>query len=99
MLEAGEQLQCLMQKEEAKNIEGRNRARGMNVGKDQLLGEGRYSARQEWIQLADITIQQCRLVAVRAREKVEEPGERFTSFTKIVQVSGKAFTDFLQGLV
>lgn len=28
----------------------------MNIDKDQLLGEGQYSALQEWIQLADITI-------------------------------------------
>lgn len=45
VLEAGQQLQCLMwQKEEAKNIEQRNRAKRMNIVEDQLVGEGWYSA-------------------------------------------------------
>ena len=46
----------MWQSVEAMNIEQQCRVKGMNVVKDQLLGEGRYSARQEWIQLADITI-------------------------------------------
>jgi hypothetical protein len=34
------------------------------------------------------------MVALRAWDKVEDPGKKSTSFTKIIQGSGEAFTDF-----
>lgn len=44
MLEPGPQLQwCSLWRVEAKDIEQRNRARGINVSQDQLLGEGTYA--------------------------------------------------------
>ena len=67
----------------------------MNTVKDEVLGEGRYSDIQEQIQFDDTAIEQCHLVALRAWDKVEESENRSTSFTKIVQGSGEAFTDFL----
>lgn len=71
----------------------------MDIVKVQLLDEGWYSDLQEQIQFDDAVIEQCHLGALRAWDKVEEPRKRPTSFTKIVQSSGKAFTDFLQRLV
>jgi hypothetical protein len=38
-------------------------------------------------------------MAIRAWGEDEEPGKRFTSFTKILQGSEEAFTAFLQRLV
>jgi hypothetical protein len=46
----------------------------MNIVKDQLPGEGRSSDVQEQGQFDDVTLEQCWLVALRAWDKVEEPG-------------------------
>ena len=64
---------------------------GMNIVKDQFLGEGWHCDIQEQIQFDDATIEQCPL---SGWDKVEEAGKRSTSFTKIMQGSGKATTDF-----
>ena len=57
-----------------------------------MLYQGQYSDIQEQIQFDDATIEQCHLAALRGWDKVEE---KSTSFTKIKQSSGKAFTNFL----
>ena len=38
-------------------------------------------------------------MALRAWDKVEDPGKKSTSFTKIIQGSGEGFTYFCQRLV
>lgn len=71
-----------------------NKARRMDIVKDQLLGEGQYSDLQQQIRFDDAITEQCHFVALRDQDKVGEPGKRSTSFTKIVQGSGEAFADF-----
>lgn len=70
----------------------------MNIIKYQLVGEARYSDLKEQLWF-DVVIEQCHLAPLWAWDKIEEPGERSTSFTKIAQGSGEAFTDYLQSLV
>lgn len=55
-----------MVEEEAVNIEPQSGVRGMNIPKDQLLGE-QWSS--EGMQSDDATVEQCHLVALRAWDK------------------------------
>ena len=61
---------------------------------DQLIGEGYYAGIQEQVQFEDAIIEKFHLSALKAWYKVEEPGKKSTSFTKIIQGFGEAFTDF-----
>lgn len=69
-------------------------ARGINVTKDQLLGEG-YADLQEQIQFDDVIIEQFCVAALRAWDVIEEPGQGSSSFVKIIQDSAGALADFL----
>ena len=67
VLEAGQQFQWLLWcRHEATKVEQHNIARGINVAKDQLLGEGHYANLQEQIQCDDIVIKECHIAALRA---------------------------------
>lgn len=72
------------------NIEPQSGVRGMNIAKDQSLGEQWYS---EGMQSDDTTVEQRHLVALRAWDKVELGGKS-SSFTNIIQSSGESFTGF-----
>ena len=60
-----------------------NRAKGVNIVKEQLLEESQF----------DSMIVQCILVSLRAWHNVEEEGKSSMSFAKIMQSPGKIFTD------
>lgn len=67
----------------------------MDIVKDKLLCEGQYADIQqtyEQIQLDYATIQQYHLDALRTWDKGEDPGEKPTSFTKIIQALERPFT-------
>ena len=82
------------QRDKATNTEQQNRAGGDKYSKRPVLSEAQYSDIQEQIQFDDVTIEQCHMVALRAWDKVEDPGKKSNSFTKIIQGSGESFTDF-----
>ena len=74
-------------------MEQGSQTRGVKRVKDQLPGEGQYANAnlQRRTQL-DASVVQCHLVALRARDKVEEPGKR----SKAAQSAGDICTAFLQ---
>lgn len=98
-LEAGPQLQWqIWWKEEARAIEEQNRARGINISQDQLLGEGQYANLQRQLEFDDPILELCQLAALNAWDKVKEPGKSSESLSTIRQGPKEAFTDFLQRL-
>nr|XP_021486637.1 E3 ubiquitin-protein ligase RNF135 isoform X1 [Meriones unguiculatus] len=85
-------------KEEAADMEQSNRIMGVNVQKDQLLGEGKYDSLTRQVQFDDATIEQCRLVTLRAWDKVEEKKKSSISFERILQRPREPYSHFLQRL-
>ena len=47
----------------------------------------------------DVTVGQCHLVALRAWDKLKEPGNTSVSFPKITQGQGEAYTHVLRRLM
>lgn len=99
VLEPSQRLQFLTWfKEEAKNIEKQWRDKGIQVCQDQLMGEGQYASAQTQCLYDVQTLILCRTAALNAWDKVEEPGKKSESFTKVKQGPKESFTDFLQRL-
>lgn len=61
--------------------------------REQLIGESYYADIQEQVHFEDAIVEQGHLAALRAWDKVE-PGKKSTPFTKIIQGTREAFTDF-----
>ena len=72
-----------------------NQTRAANVAKDQLLGEDQFANLQRQVQLDDAIVVQSHLVALRAWDKLKEPGNRSVSFPKTIQGQGEAYTHVL----
>ncbi|XP_052593228.1 torsin-1A-interacting protein 1 isoform X3 [Peromyscus californicus insignis] len=85
-------------KDEAKNIEKQWRDKGIQVCQDQLIGEGQYASAPAQCLYDVQTLILCRTAALNAWDRVEEPGKKTESFTKVVQGPKESFTDFLQRL-
>ena len=99
VLEAGQLMQWKSWwREEAKMIEQRNRARGIEVSQDQLLGEGEYADVELQSLYDEHTLVLCRMAALNAWDRIEEIGKKLESFTKVVQSPRETFTDFLHRL-
>ncbi|XP_052568117.1 endogenous retrovirus group K member 10 Gag polyprotein-like [Peromyscus californicus insignis] len=98
VLEPSQRLQWLTWfKDEAKNIEKQWRDKGIQVCQDQLIG-GQYASAQTQCLYDVQTLILCRTAALNAWDRVEEPGKKTESFTKVVQGPKESFTDFLQRL-
>ncbi|XP_052610186.1 oxidized purine nucleoside triphosphate hydrolase isoform X1 [Peromyscus californicus insignis] len=99
VLEPGQNLQWKMWfNNEAKNIEKQWRDSGIQVCQDQLIGEGQYVSVQTQCSYDVQTLVLCRTAALNAWDRVEEPGKKTESFTKVIQGPKESFTDFLQRL-
>jgi hypothetical protein len=71
-----------------------NLARGINVVKDQLLGEG-CSADLHKSNLMMVELNNVILMLYELEIWLRNLGEKSTSFTKMIQNSGEAFPEFL----
>ena len=85
-------------REEAKMIEQRNRARGIEISQDQLLGEGEYADVERQSLYGEHTLDLCHMAALNAWDRIEDVGKKLESFTKVIQSPRETFTDFLQRL-
>ena len=72
-------------REEAKTIEQRIRARGIEVSQDQLLGEGEYIDIERQSLYNEHTLDLCYKVALKPCDWIEEIGNKTESFTKVIQ--------------
>ena len=79
-------------------IEQRNRARGIEISQDQLLGEGEYADVECQSLYGEHTVALCPMAASNAWNLIEEIGKKLESFTKVVQSPRETFTDFLHRL-
>lgn len=84
---------------EAAIMENHNCSKGVNIMKDQLLGEYQYADLQRWCNLVILLLYSVLLVAFRGWDKMEEQGKRSMSLTKTMQSPGETFTDFLHRLM
>ena len=99
VLEAGQLMQWKSWwREEAKMIEQRNRAIGIEISQDQLLGEGEYADVERQALYSEHTFQLCRTAALNAWDRIEEVGKKLESFTRVIQSPSETFTDFLHRL-
>ena len=72
ILESDPQLQWLTwQKDEASVMEQQNPDRGINIVKDQLLGENEYAEFQMQILCDDVSLEQCHILGLNAQKKDE----------------------------
>ena len=62
--------------------------------RDQMIGEDWYADIWGRVHFDYTIIEQCHLATLRAWDKDEEPGKKLILYTKIIQGSGEAFTDF-----
>lgn len=74
-----------------------NRTRGIDIVRDQLLGEGPYPHLRIQITLHDAILQQCHTIALNSWDKFGQQGQS-ELFTEIIQGSNESFTNFLQRL-
>ena len=79
-------------------VEQRNRARGIEISQDQLLGEGEYADIELQSLYDEHTLVLCRMAALNAWDQIEEIGKKLESFTKVVQSPRETFMDFLHRL-
>ena len=99
VLEAGPLMQFkAWLREEAKVIEQRNRARGIDISQDQLLGEGEYADVERQALYDEHTLDLCRMAALNAWDRIEEVGKKLEPFNRVIQSPRETFTDFLHRL-
>ncbi|XP_049981722.1 uncharacterized protein [Alexandromys fortis] len=99
VLESGPHLKwkCLF-RQEARLLEQQEKAKGSDISLDKILGEGRFSDPQEQANLDENTLSICTTAALRAWDRVQDPGQRMESFVTIKQGLREPFSDFLQRL-
>ncbi len=88
---------CLF-REEARRLEQQERTKGNDISIDKILGEGLFSDPQEQANLDEDTLFLCTTAALRAWDRVQDPGQKTESFITIKQGQREPFSDFLQRL-
>ncbi|XP_049981111.1 endogenous retrovirus group K member 5 Gag polyprotein-like [Alexandromys fortis] len=99
VLESGTHLRwkCLF-RQEARLLEQQEKAKGSDISLDKILGEGLFSDPQEQANLDESILSICTTAALRAWDRVQDPGQRMESFVTIKQGQREPFSDFLQRL-
>ena len=86
---------CLF-KQEARLLDQQERAKGTKISLDQILGEGLYSDPQEQALYDDNLLSICATAALKAWDRVQDPGQRVESYIMVKQGQREPFSDFLQ---
>ena len=85
-------------KEEVIILEQQERAKGAENSLRQILGERFYSDPQDQTFYDDHILSVCTSPALKAWDKVQEPGHNVESYLRVKQAQRERFSEFLQRL-
>ena len=95
VLESGSLLhwKCLF-KQEARLLDQQKRAKGTKISLDQILGKGLYSDPQKQALYDDHLLSICATAALKAWDRVQDPGQRVESYIRIKRVTENPLVTF-----
>lgn len=79
-------------KEEAKIVELQEKAKGLEISLDQILGEGLYFDSQDQALCDEHTLSLCSTAALKFWDRIQKSGKRVESYLRDIQ--RKTFTTF-----
>ena len=82
----------------SKNFKTTGKAKGLEISRDQILGEGLYSDPQDQTLYKEHTWSLHSTAALNAWDRIQKPEKRTKSYVRVKQGQREPFSDFLQRL-